>query len=220
MLLFVTRIGHLRIAAGLVLAAAVLGAVVVSTRAGTDEPEDRSSPSTTPSAMGAGTSPARVPEADAAWLPLPWALESTTRSAPVGAARPEYLFCGWRVPPSRVISGQRTAVSEQVLTHPTGLRARMIKYETDAPGGVANLFKHAYASCVGPGGAQSVAGPRNLWVYRGVVGGAEPGPRRGRAPASLDAQALHVVEISSDSAGRSPTRADVEAALEAWVSQT
>lgn len=166
-------------------------------------------------------SAAQVPEAEPAWLPPPWTLQSTTRSAPISAAQPEYLFCDWRVPPSRVVNGDRTVVSEQVLVHAGGLRARLIQYETNTPGGVSNLFKLAYDSCLVPGKAESVEGPRNLWVYRGVAGGSDLGLTPGGVPVPHQyAQAMHVVEISSESARRPPTRDDVEAALDAWVSST
>lgn len=167
---------------------------------------------TTPELASPSPSAPQVPEADPAWLPPPWTLQSTTRAAPVGATKPEYLFCGWRVPPSRVLHGDRTAVTEQVLVHPAGLRARLIRYETDVPGGVWNLFKLSYDSCLVPGNAKGVGGPRNLWVYRGVAGGSDLGSTRG-----IDPQVMHVGEISSKLAERRPTRDDVAAALDAWA---
>jgi hypothetical protein len=195
-----------------------------------DRPEDAAQGSpTSPSASAVRPSPTPtpVPPLEAAWLPAPWVLESTTRSSPISAAAPEYLLCGWRVPPSRVVSGDRTALSDQVLRHPGGLSARLLRYETDVPGGLVNLFKLAYSSCLDSAQARSVAGPRNVWVHEGraggsdfgvggVIGDADPSGSRGGAPFG-DAQVLHVVEVSSSDTSRRMTHVDAADVLDAWA---
>jgi hypothetical protein len=116
------------------------------------------------------------------------------------------------------VDGDRSAVTEQVLVNPAGQRARLLRYETDRPGGVVNLFKLAYDSCRVPGNAASIEGPRNLWVYRGVAGGSDMGFAPGGYPEPPQySQALRVVEISSTSTNRAPTRDDAAAALDAWA---
>ena len=198
--------------------AAVVGvtAVVMSAPRGNDVLQQGSNPASPPATASPAPSVAQSAETERPWLPPPWMRQSATGPAPVDASQPEYLFCDWPVPPSQVINGDRTAVSEQVFVHPTGLRARLIRFETDTPGGVSNLLKLSYSSCVGPGQAEGHPGPRNLWVYRGVAGGADLGSTRGRVPQAV-AQVMHVVEISSESAERPAARDDAAAVLDEWA---
>ena len=197
------------------LAAASVVAAVVVLAEPPRRPVDVLEQATPSPSVGPSATP---PAAVRAWLPPPWTLESSRQSALAEAALSEFAFCGRPVSARTDVRGDRTVVSEQVLVHPSGLRARLTRYETEAPGEAMNLFKLSYASCLVPGRAEGVGGPRNLWLHRGVAGGSDfgaaPPPMDGSA--SSQATVLHVVEISG-SEQRPASRGDAAAALDAWA---
>ena len=92
-------------------------------------------------------------------------------------------------------------VSEQRLAHPSGRRAHLLLLTPDRPEEAVQLWKLTYATCLVPGRAEGVGGPRNLWSYGDTAGAAD-----------FDAHTTRVVEVS----GAATSRADAAAVLDAW----
>lgn len=106
-----------------------------------------------------------------------------------------------------MVSDGAVDIAVQVLANPSGQEAQLVAF-TPEVGGPMELFKFNYASCLDKGDVDSVAGPRNRWVFGAVAGASEV----------VDGS-LHLVEVKGASADATPARRDAEAALDAWANR-
>lgn len=149
------------------------------------------------SAPAASASPSVLPRA---WLPAPWTLVSADTSTLSPGKPLGFRFCG-----RTVTYWEPVAVAEQVLTHPSGQRAHLLRL-TPRSGDPFQLFKLTYADCLVPGRAEGVGGPRNLWSYGTVAGASEP-----------VAASLRIAELTGPPGGPPATREQAAAALDGWT---
>lgn len=150
-----------------------------------------------PSASAPSASPSTTARA---WLPAPWSLVSADTSTWAAGTPSAFRFCG-----RAETYHEPVAVTEQVLAHPSGQRAHLVRL-TPRTGDLYNLFKLTYADCLVPGRAEGVGGPRNLWSYGAVAGAAE-----------MTGQSLRIAELTGPPGGLPATRDQAAAALDAWT---
>lgn len=144
------------------------------------------------------------------WLAAPWVLEDSTSAVWPPGEPGSYAFCGRRpyVPPEPM------RVGEQLLRHPDGRRARLLKVTSDA--GASQVWKWSYAECRVPGRAESVGGLRNVWSY-GIVAAASQlvGPSPITAEAATRST-MHLLELTGSP--KSPASRDhVDELMDAWA---
>lgn len=125
------------------------------------------------------TAPTPTATPSAAWLPAPWTVRSEQSRTWDDAGQAPFRFCGYPL----ILHGAVT-ISEQRLAHPDGRWARLVEL-TPAQEDPMQLFKLSYASCLVPGRAPSIAGPRNVWTYADAASAAE-----------VSGAALHVAELT------------------------
>lgn len=184
-------------AVGVAACVVAAGGVLAVSQRGGRPPADHLVESPSASAPATTAAPSPLPRA---WLPAPWTLVSADESTWMPGTPSRFRFCG-----RAETYWEPVAVAEQVLAHPSGQRAHLVRLTPRTPDPI-QLFKATYADCLVPGRAEGIGGPRNVWSYGAVAGASEP-----------VGASLHIAELAGPAGGPPATRDQATSALDAWV---